>query len=77
MFRVRLSCRDCTGIDPMGCFDGGTAFVIDTKAPWARLTFATIDEAKEIGWDRVINVGPYEFDVLNEDDEIVFSSSST
>ncbi len=35
-----MSCRDCTGVDPMGCFDG---------EPWEYGPYNTREEAEEKG----------------------------
>ncbi len=43
MYRVEIYCTDCTGIDYMGCFDGGTRFLLEKKSPDAALKFVEFD----------------------------------
>lgn len=57
-FRVRMSCRDCTGEDPMGCFDGGTELLGDD----APELFATLRDAVQAGRELHFQ-GPMEWDV--------------
>jgi hypothetical protein len=46
-------CPDCTGQDPMGCFDGGT----ETHGP-----FQTEQEARTAG-DKAIHDSIYRYDI--------------
>lgn len=63
---VRLSCPDCTGEDPQGCFDGGTE-LIDEKisGKWRPKPFATIAEALAAGYD-AIDDSIYRFEIEDE-----------
>lgn len=56
---VVLSCSDCTGEDPDGCFDGGTESVYED--PKTHEPIMSEDQANEIGWRIIANVGPWEF----------------
>jgi hypothetical protein len=73
-FRVKVWCRDCTGQDDMGCFDGGTEILHERKAPFALREFATLEEAKAAGWEETKDCGPWEFDVLDAAGNQVFES---
>ena len=79
MYRVEIYCTDCTGIDYMGCFDGGTRFLLEKKSPDAALKFVefdTIEAAEKRGWDEVMDCSPWQFYIRDEDDQIVFNSYS-
>lgn len=70
-FRVRLWCRDCTGVDPKGCFGGGTELVTTGEPPYDVADFATLREAVDEGYKLTRDCGPWEFDVETTDgDEI-------
>lgn len=58
MFQVLLSCRDCTGEDPLGCFDGGTEWLNEGQ------TFATREEADAAGYAETKGCGPWEWEVF-------------
>lgn len=63
-YRYRLSCPDCTGIDPEGCFDGGTWTSEDE--------FDTPEEAADAGYEatrRTIT----EYEVIDEFLEIILT----
>jgi hypothetical protein len=66
-YKVEIWCNDCTGTDPMGCFDGGSEFV-DKE-------FESEEDAVEHGWNEIENVGPWEFRVYDENRNVVYSSS--
>lgn len=55
-----MSCRDCTGSDPMGCFDG---------EPWEYGPYDTREEAEEKGRKEAAEVGPWEWEVKKVDDD--------
>ena len=76
MYRVEIYCTDCTGLDPMGCFDGGTQFLSEKKSPYNTLEFGTIESAEEAGWNEVHDYSPWEFYVKDKNDQIVFNSYS-
>lgn len=56
-YRYRLTCPDCTDIDPQGCFDGGH---YDSEEE-----FATVEEATEAG-HKATRRTIYEFAVIDE-----------
>ena len=68
-FRVRLWCRDCTGSDDRGCFDGGTEIVSEPSNWQTVKRFTTLREAVDAGYEETRDCGPWEFDVLADDDE--------
>jgi hypothetical protein len=72
-FRVRVWCRDCTGEDDKGCFDGGTEWIgPDGVLGWGSpAEFATLEEARKAGDEKVSKCGPWEFDVIDANDEEV------
>lgn len=70
-FRVRLWCSDCTGIDPQGCFDGGTLILESDEAPFDPIDFPTLRAAIDAGHEAVRGGGPLEFDVLDSTGEEV------
>jgi hypothetical protein len=72
-FTVRIWCRDCTGQDDMGCFEGGSDLLHEMKHPFTLREFATLEEAKDAGWEETKDCGPWEFDV-EQDGEKVFES---
>ena len=74
-FRVRLWCRDCTGEDNKGCFDGGTELLSDTQPPFCVRTFDTLHAAVDAGYEATRDCGPWEFDVLDlNDDEVEYDT---
>src|SRR6266702_7141491 len=56
-YRYRLSCPDCTDIDPQGCFDGGTHT--------SEEIFDTPEEASEAGY-KATSHNIYKFEVVDE-----------
>lgn len=54
-YEVICSCRDCTGSDPMGCYDG---------EEWSLGEFDTLDDAIEAGHIEVDDVGPWEYRIV-------------
>jgi hypothetical protein len=56
-FQVRLSCRDCTGEDEQGCFEGGTELLNDGEQ------FDTRELAAAAGIAAIRGVGPWHFEV--------------
>lgn len=62
-FRVRLWCSDCTGVDPQGCYDGGTELLREGR------TFATLRAAVDAGYEETKDGAPRKFDVIDSDDE--------
>lgn len=70
-FRVRLWCRDCTGEDPQGCFDGGTQLLETSAPPFDPATFPTLSAAVDAGHAETKDCGPWEFDVIDADDNEV------
>ncbi|HJT55901.1 MAG TPA: hypothetical protein VJ761_05365 [Ktedonobacteraceae bacterium] len=61
-YHYRLSCPDCTGIDPQGCFDGGT-YTSEEE-------YDTPQEAMEEGYKATLH-NIYEFEVVDEDGKVV------
>jgi hypothetical protein len=70
-YRVRLWCRDCTGEDSQGCFEGGIEIVTDDGAPFGEATFATVEEAREEGHEWTKDCGPWRFEIIDEDGKVV------
>lgn len=62
-YRYRLWCHDCTDEDPQGCFDGGTQT--------SEETFDTPGEAADAGADYVDDVGPWDYEVIDEEGDEV------
>lgn len=60
-FIVRIWCRDCNGVDPLGCFDGGTELLTerDSDKP---IVFATFEEADHAGYESE-GGAPYDHEV--------------
>jgi hypothetical protein len=56
-YRVRLSCSDCTGEDPLGCFDGGTELLNNGQE------FATIEDAERAGDDETRGCAPWDYEI--------------
>ena len=52
-----ISCKDCTGIDKQGCFDGGTT----TLGP-----FDTKEEAEDKAIKFIDGCGPWEYKIIEE-----------
>lgn len=76
-YRVRLWCRDCTGQDPQGCYDGGTELIREPHPSFEVRKFATLREAIDAGYEATRGCAPLEFDVEiadgeNEGDEIEY-----
>lgn len=67
-YLVRLWCRDCTGEDPAGCFDGGTEFIPSEDGDDAQ-EFETIAAAKDAGYSATKNCGLWEYEVTDEEGE--------
>lgn len=68
---VRLSCRDCTGEDPLGCFDGETELLHGGRENnFEPQSFATLDDAKRAG-DIATCGPPWEFTVEDENGDEV------
>lgn len=59
-YRVRVSCSDCTGEDPLGCFEGGTEVLEES--------FASRAEAQRAGEDYTKDCGPWDFEVEEEEE---------
>lgn len=76
VYRVRLFCSDCTGTDPDGCFGGSSELLHGKTRPWPVLTFTEIEDAKATGYAEVANCGPWGFEVINEDDEVVYATDA-
>jgi len=74
IYYVEIYCRDCTGADPDGCFDGGSEILSEKERPWPAIKFESVEAAKDAGWDRVSDCGPWEFHVKDEQNNIVYSS---
>ena len=67
-YRYRLSCPDCTGIDPQGCFDG-SAHTDDEL-------FDTPELAIEAGCKATHDV-IWEFEVIDEQGKVVRAGERT
>jgi hypothetical protein len=67
-FRVRLWCRDCTGQDSQGCFDGDAILLEDDSPPYDTATYTTLRAAVDAGHSAAPS-GPLEFDVLDANGE--------
>jgi hypothetical protein len=66
-YRVRLWCRDCTGEDPQGCFDGGSELL---ESPLGVVAdYGTEEEAEAAGRQAVRNCGPWEYEVVTDSGE--------
>jgi hypothetical protein len=61
-YHYRLSCPDCTDIDPQGCFDGGT-YTSETA-------FDTPQAAGDAGYQATRNT-IYTFEVVDEHGQVV------
>lgn len=61
-YHYRLSCPDCTGIDPQGCFDGETYTSEDV--------FDTPQEANKAGWKATLS-NIYEYEVVDEKGNVI------
>ena len=61
-YHYRLSCPDCTDIDPQGCFDGGTHT--------SEEIFDTPQEACDAGYKATFH-NIYEFEVIDEDGTVI------
>lgn len=66
---VRLSCRDCTGEDPRGCFDGGTEMLEDEHSE--QRIFADVASAREAGRAEMRTCPVWEYEVVDEDGDVV------
>lgn len=74
LFRVRMFCSDCRGTDPDGCFDGSSALLGGKSYPWPVQTFASVEEAKAAGYAETLDCGPWSFEIIDEDDGVVFAT---
>ena len=70
-YRVRLYCRDCTGIDPMGCFDGGTELLESDTRPFIIREFDSTGAASAAGARATTGAAPWEYEVIDESGEVV------
>lgn len=61
-YRYRLSCPDCMGIDPLGCFGGGTQI--------SEETFDTVQQVIEAAWNATLRT-IYDFDIVDEDGNVL------
>lgn len=59
-WRYYIRCNDCTGVDDMGCFDGGIEY--------SDHSYPTEAAAEDAGWDAVGDVGPWEPVVVKDKD---------
>lgn len=56
MFKVIITCDDCTGVDPMGCNDG---------FPWELgERFDTKEQAEAAGEEETDDCGPWRYEVV-------------
>ena len=74
-FIVRLGCRECTGVDSQGCFDGGTDYIYDKDTLEVK-NFPEFWSAYDAGWEEVDGV-PWWFEVLDRQDKIVLFDSAS
>lgn len=66
-FTVTIWCHDCTGEDPMGCFDGGSETIYDDP-PDSGQPILDMERAFEIGDKTVMNCGPWDYYVTEVDE---------
>lgn len=66
---VRLSCRDCTGEDPQGCFDGGTEILEDEHGE--QRTFLGAAAAREAGDAQIRASALWWYEVIDEEGNTV------
>ena len=74
-YKVELWCRDCTGQDQMGCFDGQSEFLYEKGIHGKVRRFENLEEAKTAGWDAIKDCGPWEFNIVTDKSEAVYSST--
>lgn len=73
-YRVEIFCTDCTGQDPMGCFDGGSQILCESERPYLVKSFTELEQAKDAGYDATEDTGPWEFKILDNEGNYVYNS---
>jgi len=65
-FYVVTTCRDCTYVDDMGCWDGHPHIIDEDEHPYGTKYFDTWEEADDAGWEYTADCGPWEYTVEEE-----------